>query len=129
MRTLSTLCVMAGVALAQRPSPAPPSTGREMPQSEKKALSREMQLQLLQRGITEFGRGGDCTVVYNVLTLGILGGTEPLALDTQSQPAWTALAVCASRTEHHMTALRVAVELFKADPKTPWAWLVPESEI
>src|SRR5206468_714747 len=73
--------------------------------------------------------GGDCGAIYNTLTLGILGGAEPVALSAETLPAWAALAVCASRTEHHMAALRVSVELFKADPQTPWAWLVPESEI
>jgi hypothetical protein len=126
MRILLATMVTGGLALAQ---PKAPSTGREMPQSEKKLLSREMQLELVKKGVTEFSRGGDCNSIYNTLTVGILGGEKPLQLDSDSQPAWTALAVCASKTEHHMAALRVAVELFKADPKTPWAWLVPESEI
>jgi hypothetical protein len=129
MRTLIIAITLGGVALAQRPSPAPPSTGREMPQSDKRVLTREMQLQLVRKGVADFAKGGDCNSIYNTLTMGILGGEKPLALDADGLPAWTALAVCASRTEHHMAALRVAVELFKADPKTPWAWLVPESEI
>jgi hypothetical protein len=126
MRILFFLMV-GGLAAAQTPSP--PSTGREIPKAAERVLAREAQQRLLQKGVAEFARGSDCGTIYNALTLAVLGGAEPLALDAETQPAYTALAVCASRTEHHLAALRFAAELYKADPQTPYAWLVPESEI
>jgi tetratricopeptide (TPR) repeat protein len=118
---------MGTVAVAQKP--APPSTGRELPQAERRVLSHDVQLQLLQKGLSEFAKGGSCPNVYNVITAAILGGDKVLALDGDTQPAYAALAVCASRTEHHLAALRVSAELYKRDPQTPLAYLVPESEV
>src|SRR5262249_31316744 len=89
----------------------------------------EAQLQLLKKGVAEFARGGNCGDVYNAITVGILGGEKPVALDANTQPAFNALAVCAARSGHHLTALRVSAELYQLDPETPLAYLVPESEI
>jgi hypothetical protein len=115
------------VAAAQNPSP--PSTGRELPPANPRVLSPEKQAMLLRQGVDEFARGGECKNIYGMLTVALLGGEKPVALDAASKNAYTALAVCASKTEHHMAALRFAAELYKQDPQTPWAYLVPESEI
>jgi hypothetical protein len=124
---ISAICILTGVAFAQ--SPSPPSTGREMPHSEKPALTKEVQAQLLQKGVAEMARGGDCSAIYNALNLAILGGAEPLALDATTAPAYNAVAVCAAKSGHHLAALRFAVEIYGKDPQTPLAWLVPESEV
>jgi hypothetical protein len=99
------------------------------PAQQRKVLSEAAQLELLKKGVADFSRGGSCATIYQTLSLAILGGEKPPLLDVESRPAWAALAVCAARTDHHLAALRFAVELFKNDPQTPWAWLVPDSEI
>src|SRR4051812_42205444 len=112
MRILVVVSLLTGVATAQKPSPAPPSTGREMPQAQRRVLSVEAQQQMLQKGLAEFSRGGDCAGIYNMLTIGILGGEKPLVLSAETQPIFSALAVCASKSGHHLSALRYSAELY-----------------
>src|SRR5512141_2992763 len=128
MRILLVVSLTTGLAVAQRPSPAPPSTGREMPQAERRVLSPEQQQLMLKKGLAEFAREGDCAGVYNALTIGVLGGEKPLPLTAETQPVYSALAVCASKTGHHLSALRYAADLYKLDAQSPLAYLVPESE-
>ena len=88
-----------------------------------------MQRSSCRRAWPNWRAAATAAAIYNALNLAILGGDQPPAIDETTQPAYTAVAVCASRTGHHLAALRVSAELYKLDPQTPLAYLVPESEI
>jgi hypothetical protein len=129
MRTLVLTSVFFTSSFAVAQTPAPPSTGHEMPAAAPKGpLTPEMQAKLVAAGLLANGKGQH-TQAHDLLLQGLWGGPHPISLHPATKPAYVAFAVSSAMTNHWLTTLRVMREIMKDDPQFPHPGLLPRAEL